>query len=246
MAGHAAGSDEPTAVGFAVGLDLSRPMLEVARRLAAEADMRNVRFLQGDAQDCPLRSYSCDVIISSFGLMFFEDPVAAFASLLRIVRPHGRLAFLCWQDDRQNELLAIPFHAFAIHTQLPGPTVCNLFAHPGQIIRLLSGTGWKDIHIDAVTESAWMGSDVADVMTYVRGMPVIRSLLDSISNQALGERALASIAEQYAKRQRANGVWVRAAAWLVTATAPDELYLDARNTASPQPHQTFHRSEGSD
>jgi hypothetical protein len=62
-----------------------------------------------------------------------------------------------------------------------------------------------------------MGSDVADVMSYVRGMPMIRNLAADLENEALAERVLAVIAGQYATRQRPGGVWVRAAAWLVTA-----------------------------
>jgi hypothetical protein len=66
-------------------------------------------------------------------------------------------------------------------------------------------------------EPAWMGSDVADVMSYIRGMPMIRSLAAQLGNETLTGRVLAVIAEQYAARQRRDGVWVRAAAWLVTA-----------------------------
>ena len=62
-----------------------------------------------------------------------------------------------------------------------------------------------------------MGSDVADVMGYVRGMPIIRNLAAGLVDEALTERVLAGIAEQYAARERPDGVWVSAAAWLVTA-----------------------------
>lgn len=82
---------------------------------------------------------------------------------------------------------------------------------------LLSSTGWENIQIDAASEPAWMESDVADVMRYVRGMPMIRSLAADLGGDALTERVLATVAEQYAARQRPGGVWVRAAAWLVTA-----------------------------
>jgi hypothetical protein len=54
-------------------------------------------------------------------------------------------------------------------------------------------------------------------MSYVRGMPMIRSLAADLGNEVLAERVLAVIAGQYAARQRPDGVWVRAAAWLVTA-----------------------------
>jgi ubiquinone/menaquinone biosynthesis C-methylase UbiE len=203
--------------GGAIGLDLSGPMLDVARSLAAQAGVANARFVRADAQICPLRRQSCDVMISSFGVMFFDDPSAAFARMAAALRHRGRLAFLCWQHDRHNELFAIPLRAFGAHARPPGPAAGDLFADPRQVTELLSGTGWEDIQIDALSKPAWMGSDVADVMSHVRGMPLIRNLAAGLENEALTERVLAVIAEQYAARQRDDGVWVRAAAWLVTA-----------------------------
>jgi len=85
---------------------------------------------------------------------------------------------------------------------------------------LLSSTGWRDIQIGAISEPAWMGSDVADVMSYVQDMPTIRGLATDLGDEALTSQVLDSIAEQYAARQRPGGVWVRAAAWLVTARRP--------------------------
>ena len=69
-----------------------------------------------------------------------------------------------------------------------------------------------------MTEPAWIGSDLDDVMAYVRGMPRVRNLLASLDDPALAEPVLATVAAQYAERQRPDGVWVRAAAWLVTAS----------------------------
>jgi SAM-dependent methyltransferase len=191
-------------------------MLDVARSLAAQAGVTNAGFVQGDAQVCPLRREAYDVMISSFGIMFFDDPAAAFTCMAAVLRRRGRLAFLCWQHDMHNELFAIPLRAFAAHTRLPGPAVGELFTDPRRVTELLSGTGWEDIQVDAVSEPAWMGSDLADVMSYVRGMPTTRNLAANLGNEALAERVLAVIAEQYAARQRTDGVWVRAAAWLVT------------------------------
>jgi SAM-dependent methyltransferase len=217
------GRGGPVPGGSAVGLDLSGPMLKVARRLADEAGAVNAGFVQGDAEACPLRRASCDVIISNFGVMFFEDPAAAFANIAAALRRGGRLAFLCWQDDMLNELFAIPLRAFGAVTRLPGPAGGDLFGDPRRVAGLLSGSGWADIHVEAVSGPAWMGSDVADVMSYVRGMPMIRGLIADLGDEALTERVLGTVAEQYAARQRPDGVWVRAAAWLVTATVADVL-----------------------
>jgi SAM-dependent methyltransferase len=217
MAAHAAGGYGAGSGGSAVGLDLSGPMLQVARRLAAEANVANVGFVQGDGQVCPLRRRSFDLIISSFGIMFFADPAAAFASLAAVLRRRGRLTFLCWQHDMENELFAIPLRVFGAHTELPEPTVGDLFSDPWQVTELLSSTGWENIQVEPISEPAWMGSDVADVMTYIRGMPMIRALVANLRDRMLTERVMGAIAEQYAERQRPDGVWVRAAAWLVTA-----------------------------
>ncbi len=203
--------------GAALGVDLSGPMLDVARRLAAEAGLANIAFARGDAQACPLRRNSCDVMISSFGVMFFADPAAAFANIVAALRSRGRLAFLCWQDQLRNEVFSIPLRPFLARMPRPGPADDGLFADPVRVTRLLSGAGCTDIGIDAVIEPAWMGADVADVMSYVRGMRMVREFAAELDDEALTEEALAAIAEQYAARQRPDGVWVRAAAWLVTA-----------------------------
>ena len=192
-------------------------MLEVARQLANQAGAANIGFIRGDAQACPLRTESFDVMISNFGVMFFDDPAGAFTRIAAVLRRHGRLAFLCWQDDAHNELCAIPLQAFGPYTQLPGSASSGLFADPRQVRKLLASTGWRQVQIEAINESAWVGSDVDDVMGYVRGMPTIRGLTASLGDDALIERVLATIAERYSARQQPDGIWVRAAAWLVTA-----------------------------
>ncbi len=161
-----AGSTGPD--GGALGLDLSGPMLEVAQRLAAEAGMANIRFVQGDVQVYPLPPAVYDVVISSFGVMFFDDPAAAFGNIRAAVRPGGRLAFMCWQDDLHNEVFSIALRAFMTHTHLPGTTNDDLFADARRISDLLAGAGFTDVRVEAVHEPARIGSDVADVMGYVR------------------------------------------------------------------------------
>jgi hypothetical protein len=152
-------------------------------------------------------------------VMFFADPGAAFAALAAATRVRGRLAFLCWQDDSRNEVFGIISRAVGVHIPAaPAGPAAGLFEDPGRITGLLSGCGWGHVQVTAVTEPAWIGSDLDDVMAYVRGMPRVRNLLASLDDPALAGRALATMAAQYAERQRPDGVWVRAAAWLVTAS----------------------------
>jgi SAM-dependent methyltransferase len=200
-----------------LGLDISGTMLAVARELAAEAGLDNVRFVQGDAQVYPLPEAHFDVVVSSFGVMFFDDPAAAFGNLRRTLRPGGRLAFLCWQSDLGNELFAIPLRAFTAHTDLAVEPEDDRFADPDWVTRLLTGTGFTDVRVEPIREPARIGSDVPDVLEYVRNTSRVRALTGELADDATAQRVLDSMAAEYATRARPDGVWVEAAAWLVTA-----------------------------
>ena len=89
--------------GIALGVDLSGPMIALARRLAAEQGVANALFEQTDAQIHPFPAQSFDVAISRTGTMFFGDQVAAFANIARAIRPGGRLSVLVWQGPEPNE-----------------------------------------------------------------------------------------------------------------------------------------------
>ena len=214
----ASGPGPAGAGGRAVGMDLSGPMLAEALRLTAQAGAANAAFVRADAQICPLRPGSCDVVISSFGVMFFEDPDAAFRGIAAAARPGARLAFLCWRPSAENEVFAIPLRALGTLRSASPPAGDDLFEDPRRLTGLLSATGWTGIRAEPVTESAWIGSDLDDAMGYVRGMALVRrATAEAGDNQAPVERALAAMAQEYAARQAPDGIWVEAAAWLVTA-----------------------------
>ena len=78
-------------------------MLARAAQLAKDEGLGNVRFEQADAQVHPLGAGAFDVAISRFGVMFFEDPVAAFANIASGLRSGDRLAMVVWQSPQANE-----------------------------------------------------------------------------------------------------------------------------------------------
>jgi ubiquinone/menaquinone biosynthesis C-methylase UbiE len=83
----AAAADRVGAAGAAVGLDPNPEMLAVARRKHASVDWKS-----GRAEALPFTDASFDRCVSQFGLMFFEDRVAALREMMRVLRPNGRLA----------------------------------------------------------------------------------------------------------------------------------------------------------
>jgi ubiquinone/menaquinone biosynthesis C-methylase UbiE len=68
---------------------LSRIQVAEARRLAAAAGVTNARFEVADAQVHPFQAGIFDVVLSSFGVMFFDDPAAAFGNLRKALRRGG-------------------------------------------------------------------------------------------------------------------------------------------------------------
>ena len=190
----------------AVGVDLSAPMLDIARQLATQSCTTNVDFIQGDAQIYPFPPNSFDIVISSFGVMFFSNPYAAFEHLATVVRPDGRLAFLCWQDDTENQVLGIPQRIFDTHLPPSGPDINKLFFHQPEIANLLNSGGWKVADIKEVNEKARVGSDVNDVMNYIRSTPSFQTRTTNFEDQALKDKILAEVEAEYVEREHSDGV----------------------------------------
>ena len=91
--------------GLVTGIDLSTRMLELARRRSADEGLDNVTFVRGDAQVYPFEPHVLDVVMSSFGMMFFNDPVAAFTNVGGGLHPGGTLAVLAWRALKENDWL---------------------------------------------------------------------------------------------------------------------------------------------
>lgn len=146
------GCGETTAVlaqltGAAIGVDVSQPFIEVARREA----LPGARFLVADAQTHPFEE-RFDVVFSRFGIMFFEDPAAAFANLRAAMRPGARFGAAVWGPFEENTWARVPLELARRH--LPGPG--QPAGGPGpfglsdrdQLARLLAGAGFEKINIE--------------------------------------------------------------------------------------------------
>ena len=88
--------------GTAVGADISRPLTKLATRRAAEAEVTNVSFCVADVQHEQPTGGPFDVVMSQFGVMFFDDSLAAFTNIRAQLESEGRIAFACWQTADRN------------------------------------------------------------------------------------------------------------------------------------------------
>jgi SAM-dependent methyltransferase len=105
------------AQGAVVGADISVPLTGLATRRAAQAGAANVTFRALDMQTDAVGGEAFDVALSQFGVMFFDEPITAFANIRAHLRPGGRIAFACWQAVERNPW----FFAPAIADLLPPP-----------------------------------------------------------------------------------------------------------------------------
>ena len=92
-----------------------RPGLELAHVRAVASGLDGVSFIEGDAQVHPFEPGAFDAVISRFGTMFFDDPVAAFANLRRALRRGGRLAVVAWQGPFESESTAVAVKVAIAH-----------------------------------------------------------------------------------------------------------------------------------
>jgi SAM-dependent methyltransferase len=108
--------------GQVIGLDANPEMLAVARRVAP-----SIQWLDGRAEALPLPDASVDAAVSQFGLMFFDDRVAALREMWRVLRPGGRLAVAaCDAVERSPGYAALT----ALLQQLFGARVADAFRAP--------------------------------------------------------------------------------------------------------------------
>lgn len=202
----------------ATGIDLSEPMLATATARAAAAGVPNVSFVRGDAQVHPFGEHAHDVALSRFGVMFYADPVAAFANVRRALRPGGRLAFLCMTSMAGTDLGAV-FGALAAH--LPSPTGADgtgptSLADPERTRAVLTAAGFTGIdcaHVEA--DQVW-GSDAADAAEFIAGWGPVRHHMELAGPDAAA-RARAALDDALAPFATTDAIRLRGTAWLVTA-----------------------------
>lgn len=211
--------------GRVVGVDLSAPLLDLARRRAAEAAVESVTFLQADAQVHALLPDAFDVVLSRFGVMFFDDPVAAFVNLRRATAPAGRLAFVAWQESARNEWMELPNAVAARHLGAPVPPLPEdpgpvSFGHRERVQTVLTDSGWDDVRIENVRTTLLVGGPgtVDDVVTFYETSRFGRTVLDKASPEQR-TAVLADLRDVVASRSGAEGLRLGAAAWIVTAQA---------------------------
>lgn len=203
--------------GHATGIDLSAPMIEVARQRAADAALP-VEFIAADAGQPPLPAASIDHIVSRFGVMFFDNPVQAFTRLRDTTRQGGTLHAVVWRSAADNPFMTTAERAAASLLPLP-PRVPDgpgqfAFADAGKVRGILESAGWSEVAITPLD----MPCEIArsDLRTYLSLLgPVGTALRNETLDAAEHERILDTLEAAFAPFVVGDRVHYTAACWVL-------------------------------
>lgn len=207
--------------GSVTGVDVSRPLLDLARSRAGT--LRHVSFIEGDAALWTTAT-RFDMALSRFGVMFFDDPVQTFKNIREHMSSDGRLIFTCWQAPSLNDWartpleVAMPF--LTTPPELPDPKAPGPFAFqdPNDIKSILAGADWRNIDIESWTGNIILpGESLAETAGFMMEMGPLSRLLkeQDIDRNKVRE----ALVERLKDHENEDGsVSLKGAVWLVSAS----------------------------
>lgn len=204
--------------GSCVGIDISDPMIAAARA-RAERESSPVSFVLGDAQTYAFEPAHFDLVISRFGVMFFDDSVAAFANLRRAARDNARMRLLAWRSAAENPFMTTAEHAAA--PLLPGLPLSRsdepgrfALADRDRLHAILDQSGWTDIDIQPIDVACTMPEK--HLIGYATQLGPVGLVLPDVDEQTRGQ-VVQRLRAAFEPFVHADEVRFTAACWMVDA-----------------------------
>ncbi|KQZ57470.1 SAM-dependent methyltransferase [Lysobacter sp. Root559] len=204
--------------GRCVGVDISEPMIAAARA-RVERQRASAHYVVADAQTHAFAPQSFDLVLSRFGVMFFSDPVAAFANLRRAAKPGAELRFIAWRAAAENPFMTTAERAAApLLTDLPirQPDAPGqfAFAERRKVQAILQDSGWSEIDIRPIDVPCSLPEP--DLIPYLSRLgPVGMSL--QTADEATRERVIATVRAAFEPFVHGAEVRFTAACWMIGA-----------------------------
>ena len=209
--------------GNVTGLDISEPMLKRAKESAFEMSITNTSFKCVDVQTEDLGDQIYSAAFSRFGVMFFEDSIAAFKNINKSLISGGYLSFVCWQSPAVNpwqslfiqeikKFLDLP----SLPPRSPGPFA---FMESEYVSSILEESKFQDITIEGheAEVNMFSGRSLSDsVKDYISINPVVTQMLKESSENQVAEIVNSGI-EAFSPYYSEKGLIFPSATWLVTA-----------------------------
>lgn len=205
--------------GRSVGVDISEPMIAAARS-RAERDGSAASFICADAQLHAFERASFDMIVSRFGVMFFEDSVQAFANLRHAATDNAELRFIAWRSPEENPFMTTAERAAApllpnLPARVPDEPGQFAFADRDRVNSILTRSGWTNIDFRPVDVTCTL-PEKALVPYFTRLGPVGR-LLQEQADDGTRARVIKTVRAAFDPFVHGTEVRFTAASWLVSA-----------------------------
>jgi len=204
-----------------VGIDISDPMIDVAR-VRAEREGTPASFIRADAQTHAFEAASFDMIISRFGVMFFDDPVRAFANLRRAATDDARLRVIAWRSAAENPFMTTAERAAApllpnIPARRPDMPGQFAFADQGRVYRILEESGWTEIDIRPIDVACILPEK--ELVRYLTRLGPLSGVLHEADDETRA-RVIDTVRPAFDPYVHGAEVRFTAACWMVSARTP--------------------------
>ncbi|WP_175921334.1 class I SAM-dependent methyltransferase [Burkholderia latens] len=203
------------------GVDISARMIEAAQA-RAERDGLDVAFVHADAQTHGFAPREFDLIVSRFGVMFFDDPVRAFGNLRHAARANAQLRFAAWRGAADNPFMTTAERAAApllpdLPARQPGAPGQFAFGDRQRIASVLADSGWAHVAIEPIDIACRLPAAALD--DYVARLGPVGLALRQ-ADEATRRRVIETVHAAFDRYVLGADLRFDAACWLVTARAP--------------------------
>lgn len=198
--------------GRVVGVDIASRVLAVASERTA--GLGQVEIMQADAAKLTLPDAMADGIYSRFGVMALKDDVATFVNFRRLTKHGGRLAFVCWRSLEENQLDLLPLRAAGLDLEVDMTPF--KFESRDYVSNVLLSSGFTRIEIEAFDANVSSGNLDAMMVVLTKVGPLGKLLRE---RPALRPKVEPRVREALKSRTNDHGCSLKAATWIVTATA---------------------------
>ncbi|MBL9023078.1 MAG: methyltransferase domain-containing protein [Myxococcales bacterium] len=206
--------------GACTGVDISEPMISRARERASLEDVA-VTYVRADAQTYPFDRASFDLLISRFGVMFFDDPVEALANLRRAAAPGAAVRFIAWRGAAENPFMTTAEHAAApllpqLPSRRPNEPGQFAFADRDRVREIPQNGGWHAVGIEPIDVPCTMPEGA--LVRYVSQLGPVGRALQQADDECRA-RVIAAVRPAFTPYVLGGEVRFAAACWMMEARA---------------------------
>lgn len=213
--------------GSVLGLDCVAQFLDSARQTAQAAGVDNVQFLAADVERYPFEP-EYDLCFSRFGMMFFENPVAAMRNMRGALKPGGELMFIVWRTIDDNPWLGLPKQVILQYLEPPGDDARTCgpgpfsMANPEVVSKQLEIAGFEQVEFERNDGPVTVGETPEDAVGFQLALGPAGEIFREAGDQAEHQRSEIETAlrRALAPYQENAGIVMPSSSWVITARKP--------------------------